>query len=526
MNILFASAEVAPYAKAGGLGDVAGALPSALRRLGHDVRLVMPMYRTLRIDVQTLNVLVTPFNVYMNNPSGYGRLLGSSMPDGTPIYFLDFPFAFNREPRTPQHNGMYGYDDDDARFIIFPRGIMALAHHLRNVEDWNADILHANDWHTGLVPTYLKFNDAQGLPNTASVFTIHNLAYQGKTAMLHALRLSELGCNTEEANGLPADTFNCIARGIVYADAVSTVSPEYAHEITTSEYGEELHHVLNKRQKQGNLYGILNGIDTITYDPATDPQLATGGYSNYSVNDLSGKTQCKAALQAECGIDVDPSRPLLAMVTRLVPQKGLESLIATLPALLRFDEDVQLVILGSDEDRRYQTTLRYIESRYRKQFHLSIGFFPELAQHIYAGCDMIIVPSLFEPCGLIQMIAMRYGSIPIVRKTGGLADTVREGTIGNGFVFGEPTRSEWIKRIEGLSDENTKVQDFVFGVYTLDHLIDTIHRALRVYRNNPDEWKRIQQRGMKEDHSWDVAARPYVTMYTETRARLGLDPCL
>ncbi len=519
MNILFASAEVFPYAKAGGLGDVAGALPSALRRLGHDVRIVMPYYRILHIDHQNVAPLVDPFNVYIGDPRGHGQLFYTTMPDSTPVYLLNFPLMFDRAPLSENHNGMYGYTDDDIRFVVFCRGIMALAQHLRNVEDWNPDIIHTNDWHTALVPNYLRFNDAKGLPDTACVFTIHNLAYQGKTG-LHILEQSELNFPVERTYGLASDTFNFMARGIIYADAISTVSPEYAYEITTSEYGKGLEDLLDTRMQQGMLYGILNGIDTDLFNPATDPQLTGDGYRPYSANELSGKAACKAALQAECGLEINPKLPLIAMVTRLVEQKGLEPLITALPAVLRLVQDAQIVILGTEEDRRYLATLGYIESRYQNHFHLFIGFFPRLAQHIYAGCDMIIVPSLFEPCGLIQMIAMRYGSVPIVRKTGGLADTVREGE--NGFVFGEPIKSEWVHSIAGLDEAEEDVQESVYKIYNIDHLLEAILRALTVYRDKPDEWKRIQLRGMDENHSWDIAAQPYETMYAEALARRGL----
>ena len=519
MNILFASAEVAPFAKAGGLGDVAGALPGALCCLGHDARVVMPRYRTMRVDPNTIEQVVASFNVYYDNPLGRGRLLLTRLPDKTPVYLLDFP-CFNREPLSHTHSGMYGYDDDILRFIIFARGVMALAQHLRAVEGWNPDIIHANDWHTGLVPNYLQFNDAIGLPDTASVFTIHNLAYQGKADMGYALHCAELSDQPEEAHHLPADTFNIMARGIIYADAVSTVSAEYAHEITTPEYGEGLHRILAHRSHHGDLYGILNGIDTKLFNPATDPQLQSDGYQPYDMSDLSGKVACKMALQRECNLEVNRKRPLLAMVTRLVEQKGIDSLLATLPAMLRLVEDAQIVILGSDEDKRYQAALRYIESRYNDHFHLSIGFFPKLAQHIYAGCDMIIVPSLFEPCGLIQMIAMRYGSVPIVRKTGGLADTVREGA--NGFVFGEPIKHDWITSVGGLSDASPDVQEFVYRTYNIDHLLATMLRALHVYRTQPQTWNNIQRNGMKEDHSWERAALPYLSIYKQARAKRGL----
>lgn len=523
MNILFASAEVAPYAKAGGLGDVAGSLPGALRRLGHDVRIVMPRYRTLRIDPLSVRVLLPSFHAAINDPSDEGSLLMTHLPDKTPVYLLDFPLMFDRAPQTEHHNGIYGYDDDIERFITFNRGVIALAQHLRNVEGWNPDVVHANDWHTGLLPNYLHIYRRDRLPDTASVFTIHNLAYQGKTSMWTP-HLSELGDQAEEAHNLPPSTFNFMARGIIFADIVTTVSPEYAHEITLPEYGEGLHRLLALVQQQKKLSGILNGIDTNHYNPETDTHLVSSGYCTYSASDLSGKTCCKAALQAECSLEVNPDRPLLAMVTRLVEQKGMNMLIDALPALLHQVEDAQIVILGTDEDKRYQATLRYLESRYPGQLHVFIGFFPELAQHIYAGCDMIIVPSLFEPCGLIQMIAMRYGSIPIVRKTGGLADTVHEGTngTGNGFVFGEPVRAEWVQTIDGLSKDSADVQDFVFQHYHVDQLLDAILRALTIYRNHPDVWRAIQRNGMSENHSWDVAAQPYESMYAEACARCGL----
>lgn len=522
MNVLFASAEVAPYARAGDLGDVAGSLPAALRRLGHDVRVVMPFYRVIRLEQQPIEELLPSFNVYLDNPAGSGRLLRTTLPNTTPLYLLDFPSAFDRAPLTNQHNGMYGYPDDDVRAIIFNRGVMALAQHLRNVEEWNPDIIHAHDWHTALVPNYLQSNDADGLPDTASAFTIHNLAYQGKTSM-HARHLSQLNVRAEVTHGLSENTFNFTARGIIYADTVSTVSPEYAREITTPEYGEGLHHLLRSCAEKSKLYGILNGIDTTYYDPATDPRLTGDGYAPYDQTNLSGRKACKAALQAECSFDIAPNRPLLAMVTRLVEHKGIEQFIATLPAVLRLADDVQIVILGSNEDSRYQAALRYIEARHRSHFRVFTGLFPTLAHHIYAGSDMIIIPSLFEPCGLTQMIAMRYGSVPIARKTGGLADTVNEDPPRqNGFLYGEPLRNEWVNTIEGLAETTPETQDFVYRSYNIDQLLETILRALHTYRDHPETWNQIQINGMNENHSWEVAARPYLTMYAEARARHGL----
>lgn len=526
MNILFACAEVAPYAKAGELGDIAGALPASLRRLGHNVCIVMPRYRVLDIDETTIEELLPSFNVYLHDSYGHGRLLLTYMDNDTPLYLLDFPAAFDREPLYTDHNGMYGYRDDDARFIVFCRGVMALAHHLHNVDGWNPDILHANDWHTGLIPNYLKFNDATGLPNTVAVFTIHNLAYQGKTDLIHALRLSELGFNTEQVYELPEDTFNFMLRGIVYADMVNTVSPQYAREILLPTFSEGLHETLQDSHNKGKLCGILNGIDTARYNPATDPYLADSGYHHYSSDDVGGKAYCKAALQAECGLEINPQRPLIAIVTRLIEQKGIDSIITILPPLLRLVEDVQIVLLGSDENEHYQATLRYFQSRYPNQFYFAVGLKPKLMQHIYAGCDMIMIPSLFEPCGSTHMIALRYGTVPIVRKIGGLADTISEGDHGNGFVFGEPTCAQWVEKMQDLAQASRDTQNYVFEACTIDHFLETILRALRVFRDHPKEWKALQLRGMQEDNSWDRAAKPYEKLYDDARAIRGLETCL
>jgi len=461
MNILFAAAEVAPLIKTGGLGDVAGALPPALRRLGHDVRVVMPRYRYVRDGAAPQEgphaVLLLPAGDRMELLRIFTTQLGD-----TTVYLLDIPAAFDRDR-------VFDERDDDRRFILFARGILALMLHLQECAGWRPAVLHANDWHTGLLPNYLKVGYAHLFGPVATIYTIHNMAYQG---FFNPFSLYLAGLDGRGENYL-----NFAGRGIEYADIVSTVSPTYAQEILTPEYGEQLDGLLRTRKE--HVVGILNGIDYNAFNPATDPHIA----ATYSADDASGKTACKAALQRECGFAVDPSRPLLGMVTRVVEQKGLDLVYQVLPWLIGHT-NAQLVVLGRGDPT---IEFAFVEQmrRHPERINVQLRFDAALAQRIYAGSDAFVMPSRYEPCGLAQLIALRYGCIPIVRATGGLIDTVREGYEGNGFRFHD---------------------------YSAGDLRAAIERGLTCFRDT-NGWPILRARGMREDHSWNAAAREYVALY-------------
>ncbi len=461
MNILFAAAEVAPLIKTGGLGDVAGALPPALRRLGHDVRLVMPRYRRVRDGAAPQDgphaVTLLPAGDRMELMRVFSTYIGDM-----PVYLLDIPAAFDRE-------AIFDERDDDRRFILFDRGILALMLHLQEREGWRAAVLHANDWHTALLANYLKVGYAHLFGPVATIYTIHNLAYQG---FFNPFSLYLAGLD-----GGGEHYLNFAARGITYADIVSTVSPTYAQEILTPEYGQLLDGLL--RTRQDHVVGILNGIDDEIFNPTTDRHIA----ATYSADDPSGKAICKAALQRECGFVVDPDRPVLGMVTRLVEQKGLDLLYQTLPWLIG-QTNAQLVVLGRGDPT---IEFAFVEQmrRHPERVNVQLRFDGVLAQRVYAGSDAFLMPSLYEPCGLAQLIALRYGAIPIVRATGGLADTVREGYDGNGFRFYHDTAGD---------------------------LRAAIERCLTCFRDITG-WPILRARGMREDHSWNAAAQEYVALY-------------
>src|SRR6266508_2766661 len=461
MNILFAAAEVAPLIKTGGLGDVAGALPPALRRLGHDVRLVMPRYRRVRDGAAPQDgphaVTLLPAGDRMELMRVFSTYIGDM-----PVYLLDIPAAFDRE-------AIFDERDDDRRFILFDRGILALMLHLQEREGWRAAVLHANDWHTALLANYLKVGYAHLFGPVATIYTIHNLAYQG---FFNPFSLYLAGLD-----GGGEHYLNFAARGITYADIVSTVSPTYAQEILTPEYGQLLDGLL--RTRQDHVVGILNGIDDEIFNPTTDRHIA----ATYSADDPSGKAICKAALQRECGFVVDPDRPVLGMVTRLVEQKGLDLLYQTLPWLIG-QTNAQLVVLGRGDPT---IEFAFVEQmrRHPERVNVQLRFDGVLAQRVYAGSDAFLMPSRYEACGLAKLIALRYGAIPIVRATGGLADTVREGYDGNGFRFYHDTAGD---------------------------LRAAIERCLTCFRDITG-WPILRARGMREDHSWNAAAQEYVALY-------------
>ncbi len=479
MRILFVAAEVDPWVKTGGLADVAGALPAALRAAGHDVRVVMPRYRVLRER-----------GVPVDGPVAAGFLpIGEWAEElrvwklaeaATPTWLLDVPAAFERA-------AIYGEADDHRRFILFARGVLALMQHLREVDGWLPDVVHTHDWHAALVPNYLRTYYAYTFGQVATVHTIHNLAYQGacNPSVMSLAGLAEAGHIEKTMGPRIAGSFNFMARGLRYSDIITTVSPTYATEIHTPEYGEGLDGVL--RSRAGRVVGILNGIDTTTFDPSTDVHIA----ESYDAQHITGKMACKVALQRELGLEPSPRRPLLGVVSRLVDQKGFELLDAALPWLMRHT-DAQLVLLGSGR-APLENAFRGHAATNPGRVVARIGFDAALAQRIYAGSDAFLMPSRFEPCGLGQMIALRYGSVPVVRATGGLADTVREGYEGNGFVF---------------------------HPFVADHFIDAIRRALVTYRDRRG-WATLRARGMAEDNSWTHAAQRYGAVYARAVQLVG-----
>jgi starch synthase len=469
VQIVFAAAEAAPYAKVGGLADVAGSLPQALAALGHDVTLYLPLHRT--IDR-------AKFQITDRAPSRsvpYGRtkvrvLYPSVVRDGVRVVFV-------RNDQRLGRDRVYGEPDDAKRYAFFCRAVF------EDIRDSPPDVVHAHDWHAALlVPLVAR---ARALAATATVFTIHNLAYQGRTdkSVLALIGLPRARLPVEGPNEA-----NPMARAIVAADIVSTVSERYAKEILTDEFGEGLQSLLRERRRR--LFGIVNGIDTVAFDPATDRHIA----ADYSANDPGGKAIGKAALQKEGGLGADPRAPIFGVVGRLVEQKGVDLLTASAPKLLKGGG--QLVVLGTG-DPAYESKWTALASRYAGKLWLTLGFDAGLAQRIYAGSDLFLMPSRFEPCGLGQLISFRYGTIPVVHEVGGLAETVRDvdrdGARGNGFSFAENSPAAFD---------------------------DAIARAMRHYRASAEDWTVLVQRVMREDHSWSASAQRYVELYkTASRVR-------
>ena len=461
MRISFAAAEVAPYAKVGGLADVAGSLPQALASLGHDVTVYMPYHRS--IDAQKFGIPTS-------------RTRTHSIPYGAARARIEYPEIFRDGVRTVfvrsvriGRDKVYGYDDDAKRYALFCRAV------LEDLIEAPPDVVHAHDWHAALlVPLAAR---ARQLRKAATVFTIHNLAYQGRT---NADVLKLVGLPRARLPIEDRGEANLMARAIATADIVSTVSERYAEEILTPEFGERLEGLLRKRR--ADLWGITNGIDTKLFDPAHDANIP----AQYDADDQSGKPIDKAALQKETGLDVDSATPVFGVIGRLVEQKGVDLLTAIAPWL--FQHGGQLAVLGTG-DPAYEQKWRELAAKNKGRLALTLGFDAALAQRIYAGADLFLMPSRFEPCGLGQLISLRYGTIPVVRAVGGLATTVRDldaDPRGNGFSF-------------------TKYEAVAFS--------DAIARALHRYRAGGEPWRQLRTRAMREDHSWPAAAKRYVEMY-------------
>jgi starch synthase len=466
VHIAFVSAEAAPYAKVGGLADVAGSLPQALAALGHDVTLYLPLHAT--IDR-------TRFNIPAKGPT-------RSVPFGARNARVAYPsieregvrVVFVDNPRLLARDRVYGAPDDNKRYAFFCRAVF------EDLRATRPDIVHAHDWHAALLIPLV----ARGLKKTATVFTIHNLAYQGRTSadVLKLIGLPRARLEIED----PGEC-NPMARAIAQADIVSTVSEQYAREILTPEFGERLEGLLRSRRRR--LAGIVNGIDTKTFDPATDPNIP----AHYRADDVSAKATDKAALQREGALTVDARAPIFGVVGRLVEQKGVDLLTAVAPALL--DGGGQIVVLGSG-DPSYEAKWRELAARSAGKLWLTLGFDAALAQRIYAGSDLFLMPSRFEPCGLGQLISFRYGTIPVVHAVGGLAETVRD-------VDAHP------------ADGN----GFSFSRYAADAFRDAVERSMKRFRAGGSPWRDLVRRVMREDHSWNASAKRYVDLYRKA-ARL------
>lgn len=475
MQIVFAAAECAPFVKTGGLGDVAGSLPAALVRAGAEVIVMVPKYATIKDEYKAQMEHFADFYVSLGWRNEYCGLEKLEH-DGVTYMFIDNERYFARDYP-------YGFFDDGERFAFFSKAITESLQHLP--AGFECDILHCNDWQTALAPVFLR-EFYQGLPlydRVKTVFSIHNVAFQGQfsdTVMEDILGVAHIPAAASQLR-CDACSINYMLGALHYADAITTVSPTYAGEIQTPEFGEGLDGVL--RERSYALQGILNGIDVAGFDPATDKRIA----ANYTIDDRSGKAVCKAKLQEELGLEVRDDRPLMVMVTRLTCQKGMDLVMYALDRIL--SGGVQVAVLGTG-DRDYEDGLRYFQDKYPGTMAARIEFDPALSQRMYAAADMFLMPSKFEPCGLSQIIAMRYGTLPIVRETGGLKDTV----IPYNEFTGEGT-------------------GFSFSNFNGDEMGDAVFRAARLFWDNREAWNQLVTQAMSQDFSWTRSADKYLDLY-------------
>jgi starch synthase len=480
MRILFASPEAVPFAKTGGLADVSGALPRALAQMGHDVNLILPKYRVMNEKrfplTPTGMVLKVPISKKIVNAEVY------TVESGAPLRVL-----LIRQDPYYDRDQLYGppsgdFEDNAERFTFFSRAVVEVALELK------PDIIHCHDWQTGLIPVYLRtlYRWSATLAQVASIFTIHNIGYQG-LFWHYDMHLTNLGWELFTPQALEFyGKLNFLKGGIVFADAVTTVSQKYMEEILTPEFGAGLDGVLRDRKK--DLYGILNGVDYEEWSPLQDPYIK----ERYDAADLKGKKACKADLQREFYLTVDPDIPLLAVISRLTDQKGFDLLASIMEDLMRLK--VQFVLLGTGEEE-YNLLFQKVGRMYPQQAGIRIAFDNALAHKIEAGADIFLMPSRYEPCGLNQIYSLKYGTVPIVRATGGLDDTIQDFNPltgeGNGFKFND---------------------------YSSSCLLETIKRTLQVYRSQA-VWEKLMVKGMKADFSWNQSARAYLKVYEDVLAK-------
>jgi len=516
LRILLLSSEVAPFAKTGGLADVAGALPKELQALGHDVRVMLPKYavvrergfnfrdasglKQVRVDMGRRKYVVSFKSAFLPDSSvtasspqqrksgpqsrqGKGKRKGSHSP--VPVYFLEYDPFYNRDSLYLDPSSGKDWMDNPERFTLFCRAALAAV----KTMDWQPDIIHCNDWQTAFVPYLLK-SERAGDPffqNTRTLLSIHNLAYQGN---FDPRVLGSIGVPKEYFQPMgPFEfygKFSFLKVGLIYADLLNTVSENYAREIQSSpEFGVGLEGILTARTK--DLFGIINGLDVDVWNPETDPRIP----ANFGKSDLSSKAVCKKELCKKCGLPYSPDTPVIGIISRLAAQKGFDLLENIIDQLFKLD--IQLVLLGTGEER-YHKLFKKISRKYPSKTSIHLTFDDALAHWIEAGSDMFLMPSKYEPCGLNQMMSMRYGTVPVVRKTGGLADTVKD------------------------VDEHENGNGFVFKNYDRKELLDAIGRAVDRF-SNKRAWKKIMLSGMIRDFSWEASARKYVTLYEKALNR-------
>jgi starch synthase len=470
LKVLFLAAEAVPFAKVGGLADVAGSLPRAIHALGHDVRLMIPRYGTIRSDQFPMEKIGDPFPIPVGPGQESIHLIGTTLEEDLPAYLIWNEQYFSSRDR------VYGFEDDAQRFAVFGRAALAAL----QVLDWKPDVIHTNDWHTGFVPAWLNTDGREDTfyRDIATLFTIHNLAYQGIAGrlILTFARMESVRHLSVEKPG----TVNWMAQGIANADLVNTVSERYAQEILTPEIGMGLDPLL--MQRQDRLLGVVNGIDYEEWNPLTDASIP----HRFDVRTIDRRIANKTALQQQARLPVRADVPLIGMVTRLDSVKGMDLMAPVLEWLLA--GEAQFVLLGTGQPE-YHEMIERVQSRFPDRIHAFLKFDAVLARRIYAGVDMFLMPSKVEPCGLGQMIAMRYGCVPVVRATGGLADTVVDYTARRGRSTG-----------------------FTWEDYAPQACIDALGRAMQLY-NDKKGWRRLQQRGMRADFSWSASAQKYVGLY-------------
>lgn len=485
INILFVSSEVDPFAKTGGLADVSSALPKAIKEQGHEIRIMMPRYRFISERKFKLHDIIRlkdiPVPVGSDSPLGNVKSsFISNLKEKVQVYFLDNDKYYGRDGVYQSPTSKKDYKDNDERFIFFCRGVLETLKRL----GWQPDIIHCNDWQTGLIPAYLKtiYLGDPLLQNVKTIFTIHNMAYQGAFPF-ESFERSKLPKDTFRSESVEAyGKFNFLKAGLVYSDTITTVSEKYSHEICDSdEFGAGLNGVLHTRKK--DLRGILNGIDYTIWNPLSDQHI----YRKYDIKSIDAKVENKRALVTKFGLEFDETIPVIGGISRLVEQKGFDLVLDCLDDLMK--QKVQFILLGSGEPELEKQFDKF-HKKYPKQMGITFGYDEELAHLIEAGSDLFLMPSKYEPCGLNQMYSMRYGTIPVVRATGGLDDTVEdygEGGKGTGFKFDK---------------------------FDSKDLLKAILRAIKVF-HQPEEWKKMMRNGMLRDFSWEHSASKYINLYKD-----------